>query len=135
MSKEIKEHIALFEEFFDEISKDELSAMLSKIESRKSHGITVNDYLNSIDSNIDILKDFYRPNEIITYFENTGQKNTLIPSSLTKDVIQSERVQSVEFGEFSTSDLLNDIQEFSTAGSKPAYYGPGGDNFGYRLAA
>ena len=135
MSKEVKEYITLFEEFFDEISKEELSAILSKIESRKYNGITVSDYLNSLDSNIDVLKDFYRHNEIITHFENSEHKNAPIPSSLTKGVIKGEHAQSIELGEFSTPVLLNDVQEFSSAGRNQAYYFPGGDNYGYRLAA
>lgn len=135
MSKEVKGYITLFEEFFDEISKEELSAVLSKIESRKYHGITVSEYLNSLDTNIDVLKDFYRHNEIFTHFENAEFKNSPIPSFLTNVVIKGEHAQSIELGEFSTPVLLNNVQEFSNSDRNQAYYSPGGDNYGYRLAA
>ena len=42
-----KDYITLLNDFFAEISKEELSAIISQIEDRKHHGITVNEYLDS----------------------------------------------------------------------------------------
>lgn len=135
MSKDVKEYITLFQEFFNEISKEELSIVLSKIESRKYHGITVIDYLQSIESNIDVLTGFHGHNEIITHFENSEHNNIPIPSSLANGGIKSGYTLNIELEQYSSPILFNEVQGFSGDVEDHASYVPGGDNESYRLAA
>ena len=133
MKKE-KDYITLFNNFFDKISKEELSSIISQIDGRKYHNITVAEYLDSISSNIDVFSVFNGQAEILTQFECNRDIIPPISCSFSNLEEMSVNVQSFDIEEL-LSTRENKYQEVTVTPVKEASYSPAGDNYSYRLAA